>query len=198
MLDDLHAHHDVYRAVAERERRQIPPHNGHVRIGGRDVRDRRLVVIQTEYPRCIPTQPVCAVSLAAAGLQHGRTAAPHRYRVIPRLVPAEPVILDRDPGERPLAGQREIVLGDGVSRDERNVVAGQAYWRAAVNRSNAASTSSSGNPGSPGILAASSQRRSAVASSAHGWAANAAVSAGVNASPCTFRLAIEAGLSCAR
>src|SRR5829696_3220646 len=115
VLQHLQAGHHVDAGGGQRQPGQLGTHGPHPRVRRPHLRDRRPVVVQPEHRAGHRGDPVGAVPLPAAGLQHHRTGAERGQGVVRGLVPAEPVVLLRDARQRPLAGELERRVHHGGS-----------------------------------------------------------------------------------
>ncbi len=69
--------------------------------------DRHLVVVEPDHPSRDCRNQCRAVTLAASDLEHQMAAQVGEQGLIGRLVPPEPVVLRRDPGQGAFAGERQ-------------------------------------------------------------------------------------------
>ena len=105
MLDDLEVHHHVDGGVGYRQRSQIGGDDLHPGVAGPYVRNGAGVVIDRHHPAGHRRDQVGAIALPAARLEYVATCADVDTPEVGDLMAAEPIILHRQAGNGPLAGQ---------------------------------------------------------------------------------------------
>lgn len=111
VFDDLEVHDHVDRLVWQGEIYQVAGDHRQFRVAPAGVFDGRRVVVDAGDRRARGGEHCAAVALTGACLENLFPSARLRDEPVGDLVAPEPVVLCRDAGNRPLAGQCELGIG---------------------------------------------------------------------------------------